>query len=68
SLEEAIRCFTVYPAIVSKDEKDKGTLEKGKLADITILDRNLDEIGLEKFHNVDVDYTIIGGKIIYKRE
>ncbi len=68
SLEEAIRCFTLYPAIVSKDEKDKGTLEKGKLADITILDKNLDEIDLEKFCDVDVAYTIIGGRIIYKRE
>ena len=68
SLEDAVRCFTVNPAIVSNDEKIKGILEKGKLADITILNRNLDEMDIEKFYDVDVAYTIIGGRIIYKKE
>ncbi len=66
SLEEAIKCFTLYPAIVSQEENLKGTVEEGKLADLVILSHNLDVLDLEDFHDVEVKYTIVGGKIAYK--
>lgn len=67
SLEEAIRCYTVYPSIVAREEDIKGTIGTGKLADIVILNRNLDKIQIEEFHDVDIQYTIIGGKIVHKK-
>ena len=67
TLEEAIRCYTLYPAITSGEEKFKGSLVSGKLADIVILNRNLDTIELESFHDVNINYTIVGGVIEYKK-
>ena len=68
SLEEAIKCYTYYPSGVSREENIKGMIKEGMLADIVILNRNLDEIELEEFHDVEVLYTIVGGKIAYKRD
>jgi len=68
SLEEAIKCYTYYPAVVSGEENIKGMIKEGMLADIVILNRNLDEIELEGFHDVEVLYTIVGGKILYKKD
>ena len=67
TLEEAIRCYTSYPAITSGEEDRKGSLIPSKFADIVILNKNLDEIKLEEFHDVDILYTIVGGIIEYKK-
>jgi predicted amidohydrolase YtcJ len=68
TLEEAIKCYTIYPAITAREEKIKGTIEPGKLADLVVLNKNLDEIELEEFHDVEVLYTIIGGKVVYENK
>jgi predicted amidohydrolase YtcJ len=65
SLDEAIRCYTLYPAITSKEEHIKGTISKGKLADLVLLSHNLDDIELEEFHDVQIIKTIIGGEVVY---
>ena len=67
-LEEAIYHYTYTPAVVSGEDKIKGSLKPGKLADIIILNRNLDQIDLESFHDVDINYTIVAGSVAYKRE
>ncbi len=67
TLEEAVQCYTLNPAIASKEEVVKGTLSVGKLADIVILNKNLDEIQLEEFHDVKIAYTIVGGEIKFKK-
>ena len=67
TLEEAVKCYTLNPAIASKEEDVKGSLSAGKLADIVILNRNLDEIQLEVFHDVDIVYTIVGGEIKFQK-
>ncbi|MHA1852783.1 MAG: amidohydrolase [Candidatus Heimdallarchaeaceae archaeon] len=68
TLEEAIKCYTLYPAITSNQDYIKGSLKSGKLADMVILSHNLDELeDLNAFHEVKVETTIIGGKILYQR-
>jgi predicted amidohydrolase YtcJ len=67
TLEEAVRCYTLNPAIASKEENVKGSLSSGKLADIVILNKNLDKIQLEEFHDVDIVYTIVGGEIKFEK-
>ncbi|MCK4896467.1 MAG: amidohydrolase family protein, partial [Candidatus Heimdallarchaeota archaeon] len=67
TLEEAVQCYTLNPAIASKEEDVKGSLSAGKLADIVILNKNLDEIQLEEFHDVDIVYTIVGGEIKFEK-
>jgi predicted amidohydrolase YtcJ len=73
TIEEAIKAYTLGSAYASFEEKIKGTLIEGKLADITVLDTNLlrakptdwiDERGDVKVKTL---YTIVGGRIVYQR-
>ncbi len=65
SVEEAVRLFTIEAAYASFEEDLKGSIEKGKLADMVVLDRNIFEIEKNEIKNTEVIYTIIDGKIVY---
>jgi predicted amidohydrolase YtcJ len=66
SLEEALTCYTRNNAYGSFEESLKGTLEKGKLADITVFDRDLFALAPEKIREAKVLYTLVDGKIVYQ--
>ncbi len=66
-LEEALRNYTWEGAYASFDEKIKGTLEPGKLADMVILEKNIFEIDPKDLFDAKVDATIVGGTIVYDR-
>ncbi|MGD2142164.1 MAG: amidohydrolase [Candidatus Bathyarchaeota archaeon] len=68
SLEEAVRAYTLDAAYSSFDEKIKGSLEPGKLADIAILSHDLTAIDPDEIKNVTVDITMVGGKIEHKTD
>jgi predicted amidohydrolase YtcJ len=57
--------YTRHAAQAGFWERSRGTLQPGKLADIAVLDRNLDEVLDEDFEQVRVDYTIVDGRIVY---
>lgn len=63
---EALRSMTIDAAFAAFQEKEKGTLEKGKYADITILDTNLLSCSESEILKTKVLYTIVGGKIEYQ--
>ncbi|PWT91371.1 MAG: amidohydrolase [Acidobacteria bacterium] len=65
SVEEAVRAYTSNGAYAEFAEKEKGTLEKGKLADIVVLSKNIFEIPPDDIAKTEVVYTILGGKIVY---
>ena len=65
SMEKAIELYTIESACASFEEDIKGSIEKGKLADIVVLSQDLFEISEDKIMDTKVVYTIIGGKIIY---
>ena len=65
TLEEAVKGFTLDAAFSSFEEDLKGSVEPGKLADITILDKDLGTIPPEEIKDVPVFMTIVGGKILY---
>jgi hypothetical protein len=65
TVEEALKTYTINAAYASFDEKKRGTIEVGKLADLTILSDNLSNIQPEDIQNVDVNMTIVDGKIVY---
>ena len=67
SLEEAVRCYTFEGAYASFEENLKGSIEPGKLADITILSEDLTSIPPEKIRDVKVEMTMVGGRLLYKR-
>jgi len=66
-LEEAIKGFTQNGAHAEFSEKNKGSLEAGKLADIVVLDQDLFKIAPEKIKDARVMLTIAGGKVVYNR-
>jgi predicted amidohydrolase YtcJ len=64
--EEALRSYTLNGAYAGFEEALKGSLTPGKLADITVLDRNILTCPEEEIPSAKVVYTIVGGKILYK--
>ena len=65
SREEALKSYTIDAAYGAFEEELKGTLEPGKLADIVVLDTNLLTCEDDDILNCKVNYTIIGGEIVY---
>lgn len=64
--EEAIRLYTINNAFILHDEDKKGSLEKGKLADLIVVDRDLLTCPLEDLPQTKVLRTYLGGKLIYE--
>jgi hypothetical protein len=65
SLSDALKAYTFGPAYGTFREKELGTLEAGKLADIVVLKQNLFDIPAEDIPNVGVELTIVDGKVVY---
>jgi len=64
-LEDAIRVMTLGGAYSMKKENELGSIEKGKTADMVVLNRNLFEIDPDSIIDSKVVYTIFAGKIVY---
>ena len=67
SRQEAIRMYTANGPYLSWEEKEKGTLEPGKLADMVVLPFDPLTAPEETFLAGKVDMTFLGGKLVYKR-
>jgi len=67
SRPEALRAYTLNGAIASFEEGVKGSLTPGKLADITVLSRDIMTVPEEDILKTRVLATIVGGKILYKK-
>jgi hypothetical protein len=65
--EEALKSYTWNNAYAAFEEKLKGSLEPGKLADITVLTGDIMNIPEDRIPSVRVAYTLIGGKVAYQR-
>ncbi len=65
---EALKSYTINGAYASFDENIKGTLEIGKLADITILSQDLLTVPEDEILSTEVITTIVGGKIRYQKD
>ena len=62
---EALKSYTINNAYAGFEEDIKGSLEVGKLADITVLDRDILTIPEEDIPNTAISYTIVGGEVMY---
>jgi predicted amidohydrolase YtcJ len=67
TLVEAIKCYTLNGAFASFEEDIKGSVEPGKLADITVIDRDLTELKPDGIRDAKVYMTIVNGKILYHK-
>ena len=64
---EALRSYTINNAYAAFEEASKGSLKVGKLADVTVLSRDILSVPEDEIRSVKVDYTIVGGKVMYQR-
>jgi predicted amidohydrolase YtcJ len=67
SREQALKMFTIWPAYAAFEEKEKGSVEVGKLADFTVLSQDIMKIPEPEILKTRVEMTIIGGEIVYQR-
>ena len=63
---EALRSYTLNAAYAAKEEHLKGSLAVGKLADITVLTRDIIVAPDNDLPSTEVAYTIVGGKVMYR--
>jgi predicted amidohydrolase YtcJ len=68
SREEALRGMTIWAAKANFEENEKGSLEKGKLADFIILDKDIMTINAEEILNTSVLATYINGEKVYQKK
>ena len=68
TMEEAIELYTLGSAYAQFMEDRKGIIKKGYLADMVIFNNDLLTIPENQIMKAKVDYTIVGGKLVYKRE
>jgi predicted amidohydrolase YtcJ len=66
SREQAIRLFTINNAFLMFAENEKGSLEKGKLADFVVLKKDILTCPVEEIRTMEVDRTYLGGKLMYQ--
>ena len=64
----ALRFYTINGAYAAFEENIKGSITEGKLADLVILDRDPCAVDPEELKEVQVDATILGGRLVYQRE
>ena len=63
--DEALRSMTLDAARAAFEEDLKGSLDVGKLADLTVLSADLLEVPEDEIQDVEVVYTIVGGEVRY---
>jgi len=67
TVQETVYGYTMGGAYATFEEKIKGSIEKGKLADLVVLSKDIFEIHTEEIKGVKVLATFLGGKVVYKR-
>ena len=67
SREEALKSYTWNGAYAAFEEDIKGSLEVGKLADITVLSQDILTVPEDEIPNTQIVYTIVGGTVVYRQ-
>jgi len=67
TVDEALRMYTVDAAYASFEESIKGSVEKGKLADLTVLSRDPRSVPPSEIEDIKVEMAIVGGRVVYPK-
>ncbi|MBM4165362.1 MAG: amidohydrolase [Ignavibacteria bacterium] len=65
--DEALKAFTFWAADAAFEEDWKGTIEGGKVADFTILSKDIMRVPQKEILDAEVEMTIVGGKVVYRK-
>lgn len=68
SMADAIRCYTAESAYATFEEKDKGQIAVGMLADFVVHSHDLFTIEPKEILNTEATMTILGGKVVYEKK
>jgi predicted amidohydrolase YtcJ len=68
TVHEALEAYTINNAYAAFEHDIRGSIKVGKLADITVVDRNLLEIDPSEILDMEIEMTIVDGKVVYERE
>jgi len=64
--EQAVRLYTINNAYLDREEKEKGSLEVGKLSDVIVIDRDVLTCPAKDVAKTKVLWTVVGGKVVYE--
>ncbi len=65
--QQALRSYTIDCAYAGFEEELTGSLAPDKLADVVILSRDIMSVPEEEILDAQVDYTVVGGQVVYER-
>jgi predicted amidohydrolase YtcJ len=65
SREETLRGMTIWAAYLNFEEKEKGSIEKGKLADFIVIDRDIMSVKIDSTYKTKVLKTFVSGDLVY---
>ena len=68
SIADAIRMWTIWPAKSIGEQDRRGTIEPGKLADMTVLTQDILQVPADHIADVQAAETIVGGRVVYTRQ
>jgi len=68
SMAEALKAYTINNAFAAFDQTRRGSIKAGKLADLTVCDRNLMTIDPRDILKMNVDMTVVDGRVVYERK
>jgi predicted amidohydrolase YtcJ len=68
TLQEALRGYTIEAAYAEFEEKDKGSIETGKLADLVVISNDPTKVAPKELLRINVVMTFINGKLVYSAE
>ena len=67
SRQDALRMMTSMAARFSFDEKNRGSIEKGKVGDFVVLSDPFLTVSPEQLRNIRADFTVVGGRVAFER-
>ena len=68
TLDEALRGYTRGAAFAGFQDKELGVLRVGMLADLVVLDRDLSKVAPETIADAHVQFTVVGGRVVFERK
>lgn len=68
SRPDALRLYTINNAYLNREEKEKGSLEQGKLADFIMIDRDYLTCADDAIADTRVLLTVVGGRVVFERK